>query len=175
MGNARGARPGTAEGHQDPGSSVEAPRDWETALSVAFLRESGSTQREAAKIAGVSARTVERWEASGWWPDAVAQAGRRWLPGVIHRARRALWQQMETDGDLAFRFLKEVDPAIREPMGRGAVSETELRALVRELAAAVKRHVTDESVLRAILGEWQDAVRRHGSRDGDATTVVATS
>ena len=58
---------------------ISAPRDRETALSVAFLRTLGSTQVEAAKATGVDPRTVGRWETCSWWPGVVEEAGSRWL------------------------------------------------------------------------------------------------
>jgi DNA-binding CsgD family transcriptional regulator len=73
-----------------PAGVVEKPHNWEKAVSVAYLRSTGDTQEEAATSVGVSERTVRGWEASSWWPDAVAVAHQRWLQGCDQKARSAL-------------------------------------------------------------------------------------
>lgn len=91
---------------------VSAPRNRETALSVAYLRLLGSTQTEAASATGVDARTVGRWESSSWWAGVKREAADRWLAGLASKARRGLEREVEKDGSLALKVLERLEPAL---------------------------------------------------------------
>lgn len=151
----------TALALADPTSTTAGPQDWEKAKSVAYLRMQGHDQKTAALAAEVSERTVQRWEASDWWPQVVDDAGRKWLPGLIVAARASVWKHIPEDGHLAHKVLKDLDPAVREPMGLGAIRDVELRTLVSELANGVGAHVKDKVTLQAILGEWREVLGRY--------------
>ena len=69
---------------------VQKPQDWEMVISVAYLRLTGSTQEQAALGAGCGERTIREWETCSWWPEAEAEANRRWLRGMDARARDAI-------------------------------------------------------------------------------------
>lgn len=107
----------------DPVNPVGAPRDRETAISVAYLRLLGHTQEDATKATGVSEKTIQRWESCTWWPEFQAEASRRWLSGLEGRARTILLDNL--DGNLSLKILErripELAPAIarQEVTGRG--------------------------------------------------------
>ncbi len=59
----------------DKAQGVGKPRDWDKAISVAYLRLRDESQADAAKPAGLGERTVRRWEKSAWWLQACLEAG----------------------------------------------------------------------------------------------------
>ena len=59
----------------DNDTNVRAPRDWDKAISVVYLRLRDDSQADAAKPAGIGERTVRRWEKSDWWLQACLEAG----------------------------------------------------------------------------------------------------
>ena len=81
--------------------TVETPHDWEKVVSVAYLRATGDTQKEAAAKAGCSERTVRVWEHSPFWPKAQFEANRRWLQGVEAFARRGIMSALVDNGEYA--------------------------------------------------------------------------
>ena len=87
--------PKKANKSASPCGVVKRPRNWDKAISVAYLRATGDSQEAAANQAGICERTVTAWEASPWWPDAVAEAHKRWLNGCDAKARRALRRALD--------------------------------------------------------------------------------
>ena len=67
--------------------AVGKPRDWDKAMSAAYLQLFGLSQEEAAKGAGVGERTLQRWEVSDWWPKACEAARDQ---GYAHQLPRPL-------------------------------------------------------------------------------------
>lgn len=91
---------------------VDKPHRWESAVLAAYVRMLGGTQRAAANLADVGKRTVRRWENSKWWPDAEAEAHRRWLQKASAKARLALLEVLddmdpETRDGATLRFVSE--------------------------------------------------------------------
>jgi len=76
------------------------PRDPKKARIYTRMRCSGSTQKEAAKTAGVSERTGQSWEASTWWGDAVGEARDDLDVEILFAARGAVLAALR-DGDAA--------------------------------------------------------------------------
>lgn len=92
--------------------TVERPRDWDKAVSAAYLRSIGFSQPKAAASAGVGERTLARWELSAFWKDALDEAQDRWLSGLRQNARTLLLASMASeDGDpaLALRVLERLE------------------------------------------------------------------
>jgi len=89
---------------------VRGPQDPEKALSVAYLRLTGSTQTESAEAVGVHRDTVWRWEQAEWWPEIVADASRRWLAGLEAKARTVLHNGM--DPAIALKILERRLPEL---------------------------------------------------------------
>jgi hypothetical protein len=80
------------------------PRDWDKAISVAYIRMIGFpnvTQKQAATEAGTSERSVRAWEASPWWPDAQAEARQRWLRGGDAAAMSGILEGMKDPAEYA--------------------------------------------------------------------------
>lgn len=84
-------------------------------MSVAHLRATDHTQEEAASLAGVGKRTLERWEQSPWWTQAVAEALVRWRSGLLAKSRRSLEAGIAKDPDLALKIVERLDPELRPP------------------------------------------------------------
>ena len=80
-------------------TSCKAPRDWDKAISAAYLRLLGATQETAAKNVGVKERAICRWEGSDWWPQAVAEGRHRWLQTGDSSCMRSLVQDMNRKDD----------------------------------------------------------------------------
>lgn len=95
---------------------VKKPQDYDKALSVAYLRLLGATQETAAERAGVGIRTIRSWEYSDWWPDAIAEASRRWLQGLEAKARAKL--EADMDASLALKILERRLPELAPPTQR---------------------------------------------------------
>jgi hypothetical protein len=87
--------------HADPVDPVERPRDWEIAVSCAYLRLTGASQKEAAAAAGGSDRQLREWEKCSWWADAEREAQQRWLRGIDSRARVALERALDNPDESA--------------------------------------------------------------------------
>lgn len=95
-----------------PTIAVTRPANWDRATSAAYLRLLGSSQQEAADQIGVDRVTVTRWEASDWWPSAVAEAKNRWLSGLAAKARTSVELAVPDDARLAMTVLERLEPAL---------------------------------------------------------------
>ena len=89
-----------------------APRDWDKAVSVAYLRLVGETQEQAAAGAGVGERTLRDWEKCSWWKDALEEASARWLNNLTAHARGGLLAAVKADGPLALKVIERTDPRL---------------------------------------------------------------
>lgn len=90
-----------------PAGVVQRPMNWDKAISVAYLRCLGQPQSVTAEAVGVSERTIQAWEASPWWPDAVREAHGRWLSGVTEKAKRALAIALDSNDAQSARWVLE--------------------------------------------------------------------
>lgn len=99
----------------DTGRTCKRPWSWDKAVSAAHLRATDHTQEEAAKLAGVGARTLARWEQSPWWPQAMAEALVRWRSGLLAASRKSLAAGVKNDPDLALKIVERLDPELRPP------------------------------------------------------------
>jgi hypothetical protein len=57
----------------------------------------GHTQEEAAAAVSVGRRSLQRWEGSPWWSEAVAVARERWMHGTACKVRLALWKLLDAE------------------------------------------------------------------------------
>jgi hypothetical protein len=143
------------------------PRSRETAISVAYLRTTGSTQEEAANAAGVDRRTVQRWEHSSWWPDVQREATDRWLAGAVGKARRALLRALEdADGALALRVLERVVPELAPASQRvevgGSLAKLNFDAMTDEQLSRISRGEHPYAVLAETRAVLKDPLVRNG-------------
>lgn len=107
----------------DSSDNGQRPQDWEKALSVAYLRCLGQTQKVAAEAAGVGERTIQAWEASSWWHTAVAEANARWLAGVAEKAKRALAISLDANDAQSARWvLERMLPELSPPKQRSEIT-----------------------------------------------------
>lgn len=84
--------------NQDP---VGRPRNWDIAVSCAYLRLLGATQEQAASRAGASPRSLRTWEQCSWWKDALAEARSRWFKDGDAAAMRGIHKALRSDGHYA--------------------------------------------------------------------------
>ena len=101
----------------DIAQGVGKPRDWDKAISVAYLRLRNESQLDAAKSAGIGERTVRRWENSLWWPQACVEAGSRWLQGLLFVSQQTLFAAIagddaKGDANLALKVAERRIPAL---------------------------------------------------------------
>lgn len=100
-------------GYDDP---VDKPRDWDKAVSAAYLRLIGQSQKDAATGAGVGQRSLRRWETCSWWEDARDEARDRWLNDLVAESRATLFRVVqEGDGLRAMQILERMDPKMAPP------------------------------------------------------------
>ncbi|GMV06733.1 MAG: hypothetical protein AMXMBFR53_30080 [Gemmatimonadota bacterium] len=93
---------------------VVQPRDWDKAVSAAYLWLVLDSTEAAAEGAGVGERTMYRWVQSEWWPKACAEANRRWLQHLTLEARRTLIRVVRGgDAQKALEVLQQFDPDFR--------------------------------------------------------------
>lgn len=103
--------------------TVEKPHDWDKVLAVAYLRTCGQTQKASAKAAGVGRRSVVRWEASPWWPDAVLDAADNWLGTLRVTALASIQRGCSEDPAMALRVGERIIPELAPPVQRSVNTE----------------------------------------------------
>ncbi len=116
--------------------AVEKPRDWDKAVSVAYLRLIGLTQAKAAKAAGTGERTLRRYELSEWWPDACAEAVSRWMQQLEIEARSTVMKAVK-EGDVAtaWKVLERIDRRLAPPrLSHGIEHSGRIDTSVRDLS-----------------------------------------
>lgn len=109
----------------DGPKKIGKPRDWEKAVSVAYLRSIDYTQKEAAEAAGVGERTIQHWEKQPWFGEAIMEAHSRWLAGVATGARRGILRAFKDPEEYArtARWAAErVFPELAPPKQRVGVT-----------------------------------------------------
>lgn len=126
--------------------AVQAPADWDKAVSAAYFRALGGSQAAAAEAAGVSERTVRAWEASPWWPEAQRQALARWRSDLTAASRKSLLDAVAVDGDLALKLLERLDPSLS---GK-ELTVGRVHALMSETLRAIRQEFDDELAQRTI-------------------------
>ena len=95
---------------------VTKPHDWDKAVSVAYLRLLGLSQKKAAKGAGIGERTLARWELSEWWPDACAEAVDRWMQQLEIECRSTIMAAVKAgDVQTAVKMLERIDKRLAPP------------------------------------------------------------
>ena len=103
----------------DNSQGVGKARDWDNAISVAYLRLCDGSQEDAAKAVGVGVRTVRRWENSDWWPEACREAESRWLKGLVFISMQTVFKAIEGgDAALAFKVAERHIKALAPPSQR---------------------------------------------------------
>ena len=140
---------------------VEKPRDWDKAISVAYLRLCKTPQTDAAKQAGVGVRTIRRWEKSGWWPEACFQASSRWLRGLVYVSQQTVFEAIKGgDAHLAFKVIERQIQQLAPPRQQLGVQHS-------GVVATTAREMTDEELLER-AGQLANRVTAHmnASRNG---------
>ncbi len=115
---------------------VTKPHDWDKAVSVAYLRLLGLSQKKAAKGAGIGERTLARYELSEWWPEACGEAVDRWMQQLEIEARSTVMQAVK-EGDVAtaWKVLERIDRRLAPPRLSHAVEHSgDLMRSVRDLS-----------------------------------------
>ena len=121
--------------------AVEKPRDWDKAVSVAYLRLIGLTQAKAAKGAGTGVRTLRRYEASDWWPDACGEAVGRWMQQLEIECRTTIMAAVkEGDVQTAVKMLERLDRRLAPPRQSHGIEHS------GEVVTAI-RAMSDEEIL----------------------------
>ncbi len=115
---------------------VEKPRDWDKAISVAYLRLCKTPQTDAAKQAGVGVRTIRRWEKSEWWPEACFQASSRWLRGLVYVSQQTVFEAIKGgDAHLAFKVIERQIQQLAPPrLSHGIEHSGEVTNRIREMS-----------------------------------------
>ena len=115
---------------------VRKPHNWDKAVSVAYLRLLGLSQKKAAKGAGIGERTLARWELSEWWPLACAEAVDRWMQQVEIEARSTVMQAVK-EGDVAtaWKVLERINRRLAPPRQLHGVEHSgDVTRSVREMS-----------------------------------------
>ena len=115
---------------------VTKPHDWDKAVSVAYLRLLGLSQKKAAKGAGIGERTLARYELSEWWPDACGEAVNRWMQQLAIECRTTIMAAVKS-GDVAtaVKMLERIDKRLAPPRQQLGVQHSgDLRRSVRDLS-----------------------------------------
>jgi len=124
---------------------VARPSSYDKAISVAYLRLLGATQLEAAKAAGLSTATIQRYEICSWWPDILAEAGRRWLAGVTCGTRRGLEKLIEdVDGQTVRWSAERLIPEFAPPTVKTDVTSGGEKLPARVEVVLVRPKVPDD-------------------------------
>lgn len=133
---------------------IGRPLDWDKAVSAAYFRALGASQKVAARAAGCGERSIRDWESCSWWPDAVREAHERWRTNLGAEARRSLLRAVQRDGDLALKALERLDPRMSaKELTVGRVQEM-LGETVRILREELPPELADR-VLARIRGVWR--------------------
>ena len=61
----------------------------------------GASQLDGGKAVGVCEKTAQTWEHTVWWPQAQAEARRRWLQGVEAGAMRGVLKALDDPEEYA--------------------------------------------------------------------------
>ncbi len=114
---------------------VKKPQSWDKAVSVAYLRLLGLSQKKAAKGVGIGERTLARWELSEWWPTACREAVDRWMQQLEIEARSTVMQVVK-EGDVAtaWKVLERIDKRLAPPrQSHGVEHSGEMTTSVRTM------------------------------------------
>ena len=115
---------------------VTKSHDWDKAVSVAYLRLLGLSQKKAAKGAGIGERTLARYELSEWWPEACGEAVDRWMQQLAIECRTTIMAAVKS-GDVAtaVKMLERIDKRLAPPRQELGVQHSgDLRRSVRDLS-----------------------------------------
>lgn len=150
------------------------PRDWDKAVAAAYLRLVGLSQDEAAAGAGCGERTLARWEASIWWPEACEEAVDRWMKALTIESRKTLIQAVKDgDAERALKILERVDRRLAPPKQQHEITfdylhRDEVAKLMRGLAEDVAEIVTDpvqrEEIIRRARARIEPLFATQGGR-----------
>jgi len=115
---------------------VTKPHNWDKAVSVAYLRLLGLSQKKAARGAGIGERTLARWELSEWWPEACREAVDRWMQQLEIEARTTVMAAIK-EGDVvtAMKVLERIDKRLAPPRQSHDISHSgDITATVRAMS-----------------------------------------
>lgn len=99
----------------DSRRTVEAPQDWDKAVSAAYLWVLDHPVKQVASSVGIDPVTFWAWRNSPWWPLAIQEATQRWLHGLQGKAMDGLKASVSRDGHLALKVLERRIPELAPP------------------------------------------------------------
>ena len=160
---------------------VTKPHNWDKALSVAYLRLLGLSQKKAAKGAGIGERTLARWELSDWWPEACREAVDRWMQQLEIECRTTVMTAVK-EGDVAtdWKVLERIDRRLAPPrqghdINHSGQVATNVRAMSdEELVERISQFSNRFANNPALLGRgstndgWREVARRQDYRPQEA-------
>lgn len=110
------------------------PQHWEKRVLAAYLLMMGETWAATSAKVGRSETTLANWHRHASWPEAKAEAERRWLYDVKDASRRAVYQQIDAgDGDLGFKVLERLDDAFAVKQKADGISPQVLQLVVQKV------------------------------------------
>ena len=120
---------------------VKKPHSWDKAVSAAYLRLLGLSQRKAARCAGIGERTLARYELSEWWPEACGEAIDRWMKQLEIECRTTIMAAIK-EGDVAtaLKILERIDKRL-------APSRQQLRVQHSGRITTPARDMSDQELL----------------------------
>ena len=74
----QGPTRGNGKKMADVTDPVSRPQDWDKVLLAAHLWLTLTTQKEAAKGAGIGERSLQRWITCRWWKQACSEVEGQW-------------------------------------------------------------------------------------------------
>ena len=141
---------------------VNKPQNWDKAVSAAYLRLLGLSQKKAAKAAGIGERTLARYELSDWWPEACGEAVGRWMQQLEIECRSTIMAAVKAgDVTTAVKMLERLDKSLAPPRLSHGIEHS--GAIVEPI-----RNMTDEE-LRAHATRLANRVAAYvdGAENGD--------
>jgi hypothetical protein len=107
----QGPTRGNGKKMADVTDPVSRPQDWDKVLLAAHLWLTLTTQKEAAKGAGIGERSLQRWITCRWWKQACSEVEGQWTHDLVRESRRTLLHSVRHgDADKAFKVLERLDP-----------------------------------------------------------------
>jgi hypothetical protein len=103
----------------------QRPQDWSTVVRAAGYIYLGFTQRQAAKAAGCSERSIRLWKKCSWWRDAVDEFRDNELYKELEQvAVKRLMMAIGREGDTstALKVLERLVPSMAPPAHRAELS-----------------------------------------------------
>jgi|SRR5579883_1358040 len=136
------AGPDAGGGRERPAESPNVPRRKSSWPLAAAAIAAGHEVKSAARLAGVSRKTVSRWQARDWFLERVEQIRGE----AVRRAQGRLSDSMVTAAETLRKLMRDEDASIRY---RASSKLIELGIRLRETLDLEDRVQTLEQILQA--------------------------